>query len=114
MNTTLQVEKFLEEIRNNDSEKYKILQELRTLVKKTHPKVTERIMYGGIMFTLDADWGGIYPSKNHVSFEFSQGFALNDTNNHLEGSGKFRRHLKIESIEDIQSKEVESFVKQIG
>ena len=27
-------------------------------------------MYGGIMFSLGSDWGGIFLRKNHISFEY--------------------------------------------
>ncbi len=30
----------------------------------------------------------------------------------LEGNGKFRRHLKIRSFDDVEDKQVESFVRQ--
>ncbi len=35
-------------------------------------------MYGGIMFSLDDDFGGIFVRKNHISFEFGNGFAMDD------------------------------------
>ena len=37
---------------------------------------------------------------------------MKDPNKLLEGSGKFRRHLKIKSKEDISNKDVDFFVKQ--
>ena len=38
---------------------------------------------------------------------------MNDPKKLLEGTGKFRRHLKIRSLSDIKDKKVEFFVKQI-
>lgn len=107
------VQKFLEELEGADLDKYQILQEARGLVFKTHPEISERIMYGGIMFTLQDDFGGLYPSKKHVSFEFSQGFAFEDPKGILEGTGKFRRHLKLVSVNDIETKQLLSFLKQL-
>jgi hypothetical protein len=46
-----QVELFLGEILLSNEEHYTILQALRELVFSIHPTTTERIMYGGIMFT---------------------------------------------------------------
>ncbi len=106
------VVQFLEEIKRLDDEQFKILQKLREIVFKIYPTVNERIMYGGIMFSLEEDFGGIFARKNHVSFEFGSGFALNDPDNLLEGKGKFRRHLKIKSLSDIKDKKVEYFVEQ--
>ena len=38
---------------------------------------------------------------------------MKDPDNILEGTGKFRRHLKIRSFSDIKNKKVDLFVKQI-
>ncbi len=107
------VQKFLDEITVIDSEKFDILNSMREIVFKTYPETDERIMYGGIMFSLNnEDFGGLFVRKNHISFEFSKGFLMKDPNQFLEGSGKFRRHLKIRSKDDIRNKDVGSFVKQ--
>jgi len=70
------------------------------------------MMYGGIMFSLEDDFGGLFVRKNHVSFEFGSGVTMDDPDNILEGIGKFRRHLKIRSLADIKDKKVEFFVEQ--
>ena len=107
------VRKFLDEITVIDNEKFKTLNAMREIVFNTYPKTDERIMYGGIMFSLDnEDFGGLFVRKNHISFEFSKGFLMKDPNKFLEGSGKFRRHLKIRSKDDIRNKDVSSFVQQ--
>ena len=65
------------------------------------------------MFTLDGrDYGGTFVSKHHVSFEFSRGYSLDDPDGLLEGTGKYRRHLKIRELSDIEDKSVKFFVKQ--
>ena len=107
------VQKFLDEISATNSDKCNVLQELRRLVFKACPKVNERIMYGGIMFSLEEDFGGLFTYKNHISFEFSMGVNFKDPNGELEGSGKYRRHLKIKSFSDIKAKDVVFFVKQV-
>ena len=107
------VQKFLDEIIMIDSEKYNTLNAMREIVFKTYPNTDERIMYGGIMFSLDTeDFGGLFVRKNHISFEFSSGAGMKDPHEILEGSGKFRRHLKIRSLADIKDKKVNFFVKQ--
>lgn len=107
-----QVEKFLEEIMMLSDEQFNILQELRKIVFKVYPKTNERMMYGGIMFSLENDFGGVFVRKNHVSFEFLNGFTMNDPDRLLEGNGKFRRHLKVKSLSNIKEKKVCFFVKQ--
>jgi len=106
------VQSFLEEFMMVDSEKFEILQNLRKIVFENYPKTNERIMYGGIMFSLEDDFGGLFVRKNHISFEFISGAYMNDPHKFLEGTGKLRRHLKIRSITNIEDKEVEFFVKQ--
>jgi len=104
-----QVQKFLDEIEEFDIEKFRELQKLRKIVFANYPKTKERIMYGGIMFSLGKDFGGLYVSKNHISFEFGTGVFMNDPYKILEGKGKFRRHLKIRSLDDIEDKRVDFF-----
>ena len=89
-----------------------IVQRLRETVVRVCPDVAERIMYGGIVFSAGADFGGVFVSKGHVSFEFSRGHAFRDPQNLLEGSGKFRRHLKFHVAADVDSAVVASFVRQ--
>ena len=109
------VQKFLDEIAMIDSDEYNTLNAIREIVYKTYPKTAERIMYGGIMFSFDTeDFGGLFVRKNHISFEFIKGFRMKDPNKFLEGIGKFRRHLKIKSKEDVRNKDVDFFVKQAG
>lgn len=107
-----QVQTFLESIMMFDDEKYKMLQNLRKIVFRNYKKADERIMYGGIMFSLGEDFGGLFVRKAHISFEFINGVMMNDPEKHLEGTGKARRHLKIKSLADIKDKEVDFFVKQ--
>ncbi len=107
-----QVERFLTEIQMIDDQKYEIVQALRQKVYDLCPDVNEKIKYGGIMLSRQEDFGGIFAYKNHISFEFGQGIQMNDPDNLLEGAGKYRRHLKIKTLEDISLKKVEFYVKQ--
>ena len=106
------VEKYLEEIMMSNDDQFNILQELREIVFKVYPKTNERIIYGGIMFSLDIPVPTRVFNLCDFYFEFGNGFAMNDPNKLLEGKGKFRRHLKIRSLSDIDDKKVEFFVKQ--
>ena len=107
-----QVQNFLDDINVVDPEKSIIIQNLRKIVFSTDPGITERIMYGGMLLSLEHDFGGIFAYKKHVSFEFSHGVQMDDPNNILEGGGKLRRHIKVYCIADIETKMVASFVKQ--
>ena len=106
------VQKFLTDLMMADEEKFMIVQELRRIVRQSFPDVGERVMYGGIMFTAQKDWGGVFSYENHVSFEFSQGCRMTDPQKCLEGTGKTRRHLKMKHLSDIKEIDVAFFVEQ--
>lgn len=107
------VQNFLNDIKMIDAEKSEILIEIRQIIFNFFPKTDERIMYGGIVFFLnDEMFSGLFLNKKHISLEFSNGFLMKDPNSILEGKGKYRRHLKILTKEDVLSKGVSSFVKQ--
>lgn len=108
-----EVPDFLKGIMIIDTGKYNTLTEIREIVFNIYPETKERIMYGGIMFSLNSeDFSGLFVREKHISFEFSNGFLMKDPNNFLEGSGKYRRHLKIKTKEDIRNKDLIFFVKQ--
>lgn len=108
-----EVQKFLDEIKIIDAEKSDILIELRQVIFDFFPKTNERVMYGGIVFFLnDEMFSGLFLNKNHITLEFANGFLMNDPHGSLEGKGKYRRHLKIRSLEDIVNNEVRFFVQQ--
>lgn len=108
-----EIQEFIEKTGIKDFEKMESVKALREIVLKTYPETHEKIMYGGIMFFLNGEgYSGLFVSKNHISIEFSNGFKMNDPKNHLEGNGKYRRHLKIKSFDDIKNKEAEFYIKQ--
>ena len=103
---------FLEEAKLRDYVKFEILQKLREIIFEIFPNVEETLKYGGIMLSLNEEFGGIFPYKNHISFEFSYGYKL-DTELKLEGNGKFRRHLKFKELTDINRKELNNLLSKI-
>jgi len=56
--------------------------------------------------------GGVYAYDAHVSVEFAKGASFADPAGLLEGKGKQRRHLKLYTAEDIQTKTVQHFLDQ--
>ena len=111
--TNQKVQEFLEHTRLQDYNKYELVQAVRQKVFTSYPQAEERIQYGGILFKLDEDVSGVFVYQNHVSMEFSYGFKFNDPDGLLEGGGKYRRHLKLRALEDMEIKRVDYFVKQI-
>jgi len=95
-----------------DHDKFDILMKLRDIVFFRNPEIEERILYGGIMFSLEGDFGGLFVRKNHVSFEFAFGVHFEDPDGVLEGTGQLRRHVKLRSVKDIETKKVACFMRQ--
>lgn len=111
--STPEIERLLDAIRIADIGSYEIIQQVRGVVQAAAPKCQERVMYGGIMFTVSGtDWGGVFAYKNHVSVEFSNGFHLKDNFGVLEGKGKFRRHIKLCHLDDVAAKHLAGFIIQ--
>ncbi len=106
------VQQLLDDLMVSDNEKYHLLQALRRIVMDCCPTVAERVMYGGIMFSYKKDFGGLFVYKKHIAFEFTQGYRFADPNARLQGKGKYRRHVKLVSKDDIVNKQVSFFVKQ--
>ena len=108
-----EVENFVRDVLFIDEEKGAILTSLREIIQKTCPSVLEEIKYGGLVFNIGKDLlGGIFLRKKHISLEFSYGYLFQDADKYLEGSGKYRRHLKVYSLNDISDKKAEYYIKQ--
>ena len=105
------IEKFIDDTLSVDEEKAELLLSLQKIILKIYPNAQKEIKYGGLVFNLDAELiCGIFIRKKHISLEFSFGTEFSDPKGCLEGSGKFRRHLKIMNDADIENKDVGFFV----
>ena len=111
--TDKKVQDLLDNLKAVDLVNYDLVQYVRKAVFTLYPETKEKVMYGGILFSLQDDFGGIFAYKNHVSFEFGYGYKLEDPHKLLQGSGKYRRHLKIKSLDSEELKHLDSFLEQI-
>ncbi len=93
-------------------EHYEIVQALREMLFQVYPKVKERKMYGGIMFSIDEDFAGLFVYKEHVTMEFGNGYLFEDPSEILDGTGKQRRNLKFKTLKDIETNKTKGFIKQ--
>ncbi len=87
------------------------------IIAEVCPSAGRRPMYGGIVFERKPGVHktmvcGHFVYKKHVSLEFSNGYMFSDPESVLEGKGKFRRHIKLMSAGDIQSKFVREMIEQ--
>jgi len=110
---TDKIKTFLDGLMLTDPDKYDILVAIRERVYEVWPQITEKMMYGGVLFSNDSEmFCGIFSYKDHVTMEFSNGYLMKDPNKHLEGRGKYRRHLKFFNKADINEKEIIFYLKQ--
>ncbi len=113
MKNNQRIKKLLQDFNYVNPELGKIIGSLRKTVLSIAPDSVEKVMYGGIIFTIpNRMFCGLFLRKNHVSVEFDLGYLLKDTEKYLEGSGKYRRHLKIFNKKDIEIKKTEGFISQ--
>ncbi|MDD4912118.1 MAG: DUF1801 domain-containing protein [Sideroxydans sp.] len=103
------VTKMLEDIRLLSEDRFTLVQSLRKRILDMEG-ISEEVKYGGILFAADKPFCGIFSYAKHVSLEFSAGAALPDKHKVLEGDGKLRRHIKLFSIQDIESKHVRDYL----
>ena len=106
------VEQLMHDLQLTHPDLHAIVQAARTLVRSVAPEVTERVMYGGILFAAPEQFCGVFAYSAHVSMEFGQGAELNDPRRVLEGSGKFRRHIKLQTLADLESKHLRDYIAQ--
>jgi hypothetical protein len=88
-----------------------LVQAVRTLALGLNPDVTEEVKYGGILFSAPQPFCGIFAYRQHVTLEFSNGAALTDQFKVLDGKGKFRRHIKLLTLDDVTGKHVLAYLR---
>ncbi len=103
---TDRIAKLLEDIRLLNSDRFALVQALRGTILGLDAAISEEVKYGGFMFAGEKPFCGVFAYARHVSLEFGAGASLPDKFKVLEGSGKFRRHMKLSSAQDIADKHV--------
>lgn len=104
------IEKLLNDIRLVDEDRHALVQSLRKLILSVDRSISEEVKYGGLLYSAGSPFCGIFSYAQHVSIEFSNGAALPDRHNVLEGDGKLRRHIKVRTAGEVTSKHVREYV----
>ena len=107
---TKSVQALVEDIRLVSETNYEIVEAVRALVKHSFKSVAEEVKYGGILFSSQVQFCGVFSYKEHVSVEFGSGAKIKDPHGLLEGAGKGRRHLKFMSVQDIENKRLAEYL----
>lgn len=92
-----------------------IANEIKNIISDTIQGIQFTDKYGGEIFSIDVgntthSLGGVFTYAKHVSIEFSNGSTFDDSKGILEGKGKHRRHIKIETLEDLERKNVRHYL----
>ena len=100
----------------DDATKAKIIESLKEMTIELARDANLRPMYGGTVVELETDnpksrIGGFYVYTDYVSFEFANGVQFEDPDGVLEGSGKFRRHVKLRCFDDVEAKTCKCFLE---
>ncbi|MEE4330571.1 MAG: DUF1801 domain-containing protein [Wenzhouxiangella sp.] len=104
------VQALLDDMRLLGDRQVELVEAVRALVRKEIPSATEAVKYGGILFIADVFFAGVFAYKAHVSVEFSHGAEIDDRWGHLEGKGRFRRHVKLTSLDDLRDKRLGDYL----
>jgi hypothetical protein len=98
--------KLLEDIRLQDSGRFELVQSLREIILGLDSSISEEVKYGGLLFSAEKPFCGVFSYTKHVSLDFGAGASLPDKFNVLEGEGQSRRHIKLASTQEITDKHV--------
>lgn len=100
----------LQDVKEHRADLFPIVARLRDVILAAGPAITEEVKYGGLLFSSGQSFCGVFPYKDHVTLEFSQGAALADLHGLLSGDGKYRRHIKLETMQDIETSHVADYI----
>lgn len=105
------ISEYIDDIKDFQPEKAKILLALRKIILKKDPEIFEVIMYGGLVYKTNKLLWGLFVRKIHVTLEFGEGSKMDDPYSVLEGKGKEgRRHIKLLTYDDIEIKKVKHYI----
>lgn len=97
----------LQDWQQTNPELYALAVAIRESVHAIAPQASEQVKYGGLLFShpegKDEAFCGIFVYTNHCSVEFGRGAELPNPHQQLQGKGKHRRHIKLNSLDDIQT-----------
>lgn len=94
-------------------EHQQIIAALREFVKEVVPGLHETVKWGnGCWVNEHLPVAFVYCGEDHVQFGFFGGSLLQDPEHALEGNGKYVRHVKIHTSQDIDRRVLSPLVEQ--
>lgn len=110
MNYNKQVTEY---IGNATEEQIVILKALRKLIHDTVDNISEEIKWGFPVFSQTKDFAYLRYAKKHITIGFYNIDKIQDPDNLLEGEGNTLKHIKIKSKDEIDSKIISQWLKEI-
>lgn len=104
------IQQHLADLRLLNGDHHALVLALRELILGLAPGISEGVKYGGILFAAGEAFCGVFAYARHVSLEFGSGASLADPYGVLEGNGKFRRHIKLSTLADMEAKQVRHYL----
>ena len=98
-------------IEKQKSPQREIALKLREIIMKTYPNIDET-MKNGVPWYEDKYYIGAFKKKVHLGFSVKD--LSTEERDLFEGSGKFMRHIKIFSLEDIDESKISKLLKIVG
>jgi hypothetical protein len=95
-----------------------LIEQTRLLIKRVIPEATEQVHMGWRVINYLAGSKmsdmvvSIVPHWTYINIQFADGVDLPDPGNHLEGTGKRMRHVKIRNSEDLQNPDVRALLME--
>ena len=109
--TTPPVQHWLDLLQHAQPAQYALVSALRRQILALAPDISEQVKYGGLLFGHPQPFCGLFAYRQHVSLEFGQGARLEDAAGLLQGSGKQRRHLKLQQLADLDTLAVQAYLQ---
>jgi hypothetical protein len=106
------VEQLLNDLMLTNPDRHALVQAARKTIYAVAPEAAERVLYGGCMFSAPGQFCGVFAYAEHVSVEFGRGCDLADPHGVLEGQGKLRRHIKLRSVAEVETRHLADYVRQ--
>jgi hypothetical protein len=100
-------------ISDASAEQLATLEELRKLIHVTVSNVSEEIKWKMPVFNNGKDFAYLRFSKKHITLGFYNIDKIQDPDNLLEGEGNTLKHIKIRNSDEINSKLISQWLKQI-
>ena len=104
---------FGEYLKDQSPKNQAIIRELRRLVKRVEPGLSEAVKWGnGCWVGSNGPVAYVYSAPDHVQFGFFRGSSLKDPSGLLEGKGTYVRHTKVRAPSGIDQRSFAALLRQ--